>query len=138
MRNKKLEPIRDLFLGALNKEADKLNRDFSYVSCQAYVHFPPNDEPEFGYFSIFLDCGLANVDLDKADNLSLCISVDDHDGKFKINADIAWGEPCYEVLSPVFEKPVNVSDASLVSIYEKLPDLILELRKQIIDYPNGK
>ena len=137
MREEKFKPIKKLFIDYFEQEASKINADVSYANCRAYAHFPPNSEPEFGYFSMYMDCILIRADFDKSDNISLGILAYDHDDKFTINAEICWGEPSGKIEAKVFEEPVEVTEQSLAIIKEKLSDLVSKLRELMRENPDG-
>lgn len=137
MREDKFKPIKELFLNYFEQEAAKINADFDYASCRAYANFPPNDDPQFGLFSMYIDCGLNDVADDKSDNLGLGITAYDHTATLTINADICWGYPSGKIEAEVFEEPVEVTEESLAVIKERLPDLVSKLREVIRDNPKG-
>lgn len=137
MRASKFKSIEVLFADFLRTEAVRIKEDFDDVMCNVYVHYPPNDEPQYGYFCISLECILNKADLDKTDLVSLAIDIDDHNNKFKINASVSWGNPYARTIEMVFTEPVDATEKNLTIIKEKLPFLVSKFRELIRDNPNG-
>lgn len=137
MRENKFKPVKDLFFDYLKQEGDKINEDFANVKCTISANFPPNDEPEYGYFLMYIDCVLENAHSDKADLLTLGISIYDQTKNLEIVTDISWGHPSGKIVDSIFKKPVEVTEEHLNTIKEKLPNLILKLRETIRENPNG-
>jgi hypothetical protein len=136
MREDKFKPIEKLFIDYFDEESSNINADFPYASCKTYANFPPNDEPLFGSFGLYISCILKEVDVNKTDDVSLGILAYDYDNNLTINAEICWGYPG-KIAAELFEVPVEVTEQSLAVIKEKLPDLVSKLREVIRDNPNG-
>lgn len=133
MREDKFKPIKARFIEYFEQECRKINAEFRHASCNVETHFPPNDEPKYGYFSMHLSCLLHKTEFEGADNLSLHISAYDWDNKFTIDAGIGWGHPSGKIEAEVFEKTVPVNEESLSVIEEELPDLVSKLRQLLLN-----
>jgi hypothetical protein len=138
MRNTKFKNIVSMFHDYLEEEGTKIREQIDDVQVLIDVHFPPNDEPEYGYFSISLECVLTKADFDKTDFVSFGIDVDDHDGRFTMTAEIAWGFPYSKTVERVFESPVNVNDENLLKVKNRLPFMMSRLREELLYNPKGK
>lgn len=137
MRINRFKPIENLFIDYFKQEADKISSDFKFVSCNAYTHFPVDENVGVGFFSMGLDCMLAEVDDDKTDAIALEIVAFDKENKLRVDVDICWGTPYGKTEAEIFEEPVEVTEESLAMIKEKLPGLVSKLRELIRDNPNG-
>jgi hypothetical protein len=135
MRENKFKPIKELFIDYLKEECRKINTEFNYAKCNVETHFPPNDEPRYGSFSMYISCLLDKSEFEGSDNVALGILAYDWDNKFTINADICWGHPSGKLEAEVFAEPAPVNKKSLATIKDKLPDLVSKLRDVIRDNP---
>lgn len=138
MRQERLKPIENFFFGFLETEASRISNEFSEVLCKIHVFYPPDSEPQYGYFCISLECILHKAASENADLISMGIEVDDHDNKFKITADLSWGNPYARTIERVFVEPAEVTEENLEIIKENLPHLFVRMREEIRANPRGK
>lgn len=120
-----------MFIDFFEQESAKINKDFDYATCNIEVHFPPNDEPQYGFFSLYMSCLLIKREYEGSDNVALGILAYDWNNKFTINADICWGHPSGKLEDEVFQKDAEVTDENLSIIKERLPSMILKLREAL-------
>ena len=138
MREDKFKSLEKLFLDYFDREAKRITLDFAdIVNCRAYASFPPNEEPQFGYFSLYIDCILKNVEEEKTDNISLGVLAYDLNDKVTMNAEICSGDPYGQIVEKAFDEPIEVNSQNSNLLEEKMPELISILRKTIKTYSRG-
>jgi hypothetical protein len=138
MRSDKFKVIEAMFAEHFNTEAAKIKTEFERMDCFVGINYPPNDDPDHGFFMISLDCLMLDADVDKSDCLTVYIDVNDHNDVFTVNAGLSWASPFSKNIGEAFPENVPVSDENLKLIKEKLPDLFSKTREEIQNNPRGK